>query len=594
MEFLRKLNTFLAGQRRLMAGSIFFGLVFAASGLIPPLLIRQILVWAAEGRDEVAAIAGIVVALVLAYLMRGVARYLYGLFSHIVAFRAQQSILVAVYKHVQTLPHRFFADQRVGGLVSRAVGDVEAIEDFIAHGIPETTLALTIPLAMMGAMAIINWQLTLITLAPIPLIFIVTRFLFPRIRGRWRRVRERLAEITAVVTEGISGFEVVKAFNREREQLAVVEARGEAYRREITRTQIFSMAPIGIIELIAGIGLILVIAIGGTLTLRGTVPVADLFVFVFFVSQIYQPIIQLSAVSENIQKAIASTDRVFELLEVRSDINDRPGAKPPTRPEWSVEFERVRFAYADEPVLREISFVADKGSLVALVGPTGAGKSTCAKLVPRFYDVQGGSVRIGGVDIRDVPLEWLRQQIAMVLQDVFLFEGTIWGNIQFGRPDASEDEILAAAKAANVDEFAERFPDGYQSRIGERGVRLSGGQKQRISIARAILKDAPILILDEATSSVDVETEGLIQEALSRLTRDRTTIVIAHRLSTVRRSDRIVVLRDGRVAEDGSHDELIARDGWYADMVQRQELNRDWRLDRARPLAAPAAGGEGA
>jgi ABC-type multidrug transport system fused ATPase/permease subunit len=254
----------------------------------------------------------------------------------------------------------------------------------------------------------------------------------------------------------------------------------------------------------------------------------------------------------------------------------------------------VHFAYDDEAVLQDVSFEAEQGSLVALVGPTGAGKSTCAKLVPRFYDVQGGSVRIGGLDIRDVPLEWLRQQIAMVLQDVFLFEGTIWDNIQFGRPEASADEIRAAAKAANVNEFAERFPDGYQSRIGERGVRLSGGQKQRISIARAILKDAPILILDEATSSVDAETEGLIQEALSRLTRDRTTIVIAHRLSTVRRADRIVVLRDARVAESGSHDELMARDGWYADMVKRQEVFRDWRLDRARPVAAPAAGGEGA
>ena len=225
-----------------------------------------------------------------------------------------------------------------------------------------------------------------------------------------------------------------------------------------------------------------------------------------------------------------------------------------------------------------MNFTVPEGSLVALVGPTGAGKTTCTNLIPRFYDVDGGAVRISGVDVRDLPIAWLRANISMVLQDVFLFEGSIWDNIAFGRPDASDADILAAAHAANVNEFAERLPGGYDARVGERGVRLSGGQQQRISIARSILKDAPILILDEATSSVDTETEGLIQESLSKLTKGRTTIVIAHRLSTVRRADHIVGLADGSVAESGTHDELIAQGGWYARMHEIQAGTARWQL----------------
>ncbi len=579
MRFMRRLNEFLLGQRRLMAGSVAAGLIFAATGLIPPLLIRQILLWHAEGQAEAGAIAAIVAGLVAAFLLRGVTRYLYGVIAHIVAFRAQQRMLIAVYRHIQTLSHRFFTDRRVGSLVSRSVGDSEAMEDFVSHGIPEAALAMTIPVAMIVALGLINWQLMLVTLIPIPLIVVMGRFMLPRMHGRWRKVRTRIAETTAVVTEGIAGIEVIKAFNRERQRLAEVEEHSERYRREITVTQAISMSGLAVIEFIAGVGLILVIAIGGNLTLQGLVPVADLFVFIVYAGLIYQPLIQLASMGENIQRAIASTDRIFDLLDVRSDITDRPGARAPTEPVWSVEFDQVDFSYVEsETVLHDVSFSVPEGSLVALVGHTGAGKSTCAHLVPRFYDIERGALRVAGTDVRDLPLAWLRDQVAMVLQDVFLFEGSIWSNIAFGRPGASREEILAAARAANVDEFAERLADGYDSRVGERGVRLSGGQQQRIAIARALLKDAPILILDEATSSVDAETEGLIQEALARLTRQRTTLVIAHRLSTVRRADQIVVLDHGRVAEIGAHDPLMDSGGWYARMVEAQDAHRRWQL----------------
>jgi ABC-type multidrug transport system fused ATPase/permease subunit len=277
---------------------------------------------------------------------------------------------------------------------------------------------------------------------------------------------------------------------------------------------------------------------------------------------------------------------VFELLDIRPDIVSAPNAIAPKTMSWEVTFEKVTFGYAKEtPVLRDITFHVAEGEMVALVGPTGAGKTTVTRLVPRFYDPQEGSVRIGGHDIRSLDLGHLRTNIASVLQDVFLFHGTVRQNVLFGRPDATEDDVVAAAQAANAEEFILRLPEAYDTMIGERGVRLSGGQKQRLSIARALLKNAPILILDEATSSVDSETESLIQEALSRLTTNRTTLIIAHRLSTIRHADRILVLDQGRIAESGTHEELLSAGGLYARMVHAQDHARSWELGVSERLA---------
>ena len=312
---------------------------------------------------------------------------------------------------------------------------------------------------------------------------------------------------------------------------------------------------------------------------EGRISVADLFVFIVYLGHIYQPFLQLASINDVLQKAAASTTRVFELLAVEPEIVDRPGAKSPHGVDWRIEFDRVRFGYEPGiPVLREISFPVEPGQVVALVGQTGAGKTTISNLIPRFWDVQDGSIRIGKHDIRDLKLDFLRENIASVLQDVFLFHGSVRDNILFGRPEASEDELIEAARAANASEFIQNLPDGYDAVIGERGVRLSGGQKQRLSIARAILKDAPILILDEATSSVDAETESLIQEAIQALTHNRTTVVIAHRLSTIRNADRIIVLDRGTIVESGTHDLLMEEGGLYAKMVHSQDLSRSWHI----------------
>ena len=408
----------------MLSGTVLAGLVFAASGLVPPLLVRQILIWHAEGSAAENAMALVVAALVVAYLVRAAARYTYGLLSHWSAYNVQQAMMVNLYRHIQTLPHRFFTDRRVGALVSRSVGDVETVEDFIAHGIPETVMAIALPIAMLVALFIINWQLALLALLPIPVIVLAGRYLFPRIRSSWRLVRESMAGVTATVTEGISGYAVIKAFGRETEQLRIVEGRWQRYRDDIQKAQFLSLIPAGVIELLAGLGLILVVAVGGDLTLRGAIPVADLFVFVVYLGLIYQPVIQLAAISENIQKAMASTERILELLEVQTDLRDKPGAAAPSTPEWSVEFDNVDFRYEpEEPVLQGVSFRAAPGELIALVGATGVGKTTCAHLVPRFYDLQDGAVRVAGTDVRDLPLVWLRSNVSLVLQDVFLFAG---------------------------------------------------------------------------------------------------------------------------------------------------------------------------
>ena len=575
VKFLRQFYQILEGRRLLLSLSVGCGLIFALTNLVPPLLIRELIQWLTEDNASSSSTINLpllTAALLGIYAIRGLSRYGYGRFSHVAAYHVLHDLMARTYRHIQSLPHRFFTQERTGNLIARSINDVEAVEDFVAHGVPETILAVVIPTSMMVVLFTLDASLACITLAPIPIAaFLVYRFV-RSVREFWQNVRSRLSELVAQVQDNLSGIAVIKSFVQEDASARRIEGHSRRFRDASIEANQISLVPAGLVEAVGGIGIVLVIWSGGTSALEGRISVADLFVFIVYMGHIYQPFLQLASMNDMLQRANVSTGRVFQLLAIKSDIVDGPGvAVPPGQMTWDVRFRNVTFGYdPGEVVLQDVSFSIEEGQVVALVGHTGAGKTTISSLLPRYYDPGQGAILVGSYDIRRIPLDYLRSNIASVHQDVFLFHGSVRDNILFGRPDASDTEVQQATRATNADEFIRDLPEGYHTLIGERGVRLSGGQKQRLAIARALLKDAPILIFDEATSAVDTQTELLIQEAVAKLITHRTTLVIAHRLSTVRDADRVVVLEQGRVVETGSHEELLALGQVYYGMIEAQ------------------------
>ena len=571
--FITRLWKVLEEDRRLMSWSVIFGLFFTGLGIIPPLLIREMI--RRLQRPEVVGeflMLGLTVGLI--YLLRGITRYLYGLMSHVAAYRSLHRLMNMVYRHLQGMSPTHLNRQHSGNLVARTVGDVEAIEDFIAHGIPETMLAIVIPVTMSIVLLMINWKLALVALLPLPIVAVGVYLITTRVKNYWLGVRSRFAELSADIQDHVSGLSVIQSFVQESEAAGRIEEQSRRYRDSIIFANRWSLVPAGVIESASGAGLVLIVWAGGWMGSNGPldVDVPDLVVFLMYLGQIFLPFLRLANLTENLQKAAASAERVFELLDTKSTIVDAPDARIPDEQRFDIEFRGVDFSYREGlPVLQDVSFRIGDGETVAVVGATGVGKTTACHLLVRFFDIDSGSVRLGGCDVRTLPLHYLRNNISLVSQDVFLFHGTIRENLLLGDADASDDDIRTAAQVANAEEFILSFPDGYETVVGERGVRLSGGQKQRIAIARALLKDAPVLVLDEATSAVDAETESLIREALRRAATGRTVLIVAHRLSTIMAANRIVVLNQGRVVETGSYEELVSAQGQFTQLCRLQE-----------------------
>ena len=586
--FVTGLWHILGDHRKLMALSILSGLLFSATTLVPPLLVRRLILWITDGGGSTSGLLAMTAVLGIVYVLRGAGRYFYGRFSHVASYGVTTDLMARVYRHLQQLSHSFYNRQRTGALIVRSVNDIETLEDFIAHGVPELILATVIPITMWCVLFWIHPLLAFLVVLPLPIGGYVIYRYTREVRRMWRQVRAGISDLVAQVQDSFSGITEIKSFGKEKAQAAHVASSAADYRDKICAANKVSLLPSAVVEFSGGVGVIVAVWVGGSLALAGTLNVADLFVFIAYLAYIYLPFLKLADISDTLHRAGASQERIFELLAVQPEISSPPDAITPRMERWDVAFHNVSFGYeSEEAVLNGIDFEIGAGEMVALVGATGAGKTTVSRLIPRFYDPQGGQICVGGHDVRSLDLEFLRANVASVMQDVFLFHGTVRQNIAFGRPEATVDEIVQASQASNAHEFVVDLPDGYNTIIGERGVLLSGGQKQRISIARALLKDAPILILDEATSSVDTETEWLIQQALNRLTRNRTTLVIAHRLSTIRHADTIVVLDGGRIIETGAHDELMARGGRYAQMVETQSLARSWQLS-GQPELQPA------
>jgi ATP-binding cassette, subfamily B, bacterial len=501
----------------------------------------------------------------IAYIARAGFAFARSYLAHVAGWGVVADVREYIYEHMQRLSLRFYEDKQVGNLMSNVVNDTDLFEQFIAHAIPDVIVNIITLVAVTAVLFSLNWKLALLSLIPIPLVILSLRVYAKYVRPAFRNRQKVLGDLNALLNDNLTGIREIKAFTREAEEAKRVHEGIENYRKSQLSALKLMATFQPFVEFTSSIGTLIVIYFGGRLALLGTLNVADLVAFFLYLQSFYTPVQNLGGAWEAIQSSLAGADRVADLIAEPHEPQNVRGAGPITgRAGGEMIFEHVDFEYTPGiRVLEDISLKIPARSVVALVGPTGVGKTTLVSLIPRFYDVTGGSITLDGHNLHDYTLESLRRQISIVLQDVFLFYGTVRDNMLFGRPDAGEAEMVEAAQAANAHDFIAELPQGYDTLIGERGVKLSGGQKQRLSIARALLKDAPILILDEATSSVDTETEQLIQQALERLMQGRTTIIIAHRLSTIRNADQIVVLEDKSIREMGTHEELLKLGGLY-------------------------------
>ena len=589
MNPLKRLLRYALPYRGRLATAVAWMLLYGAASAYLAYLVRGII-------DDVLPhqrrVGFIMTAIVAAYVAKGLGSYFSAYLMADVGQRVVMDVRNALYRHVLDQSAAYFARRTTGQLMSRILNDVGQIQQAVSETLADL---LRESLAVAGYAALLIWidaRLAIVCLTGAPLVIYPLARLGRRLRRSARRSQEEIERLSHVSAEAFSGHRIVKAFGTERlEGERFAEAARRLFRANMKVTAIVSSLP-PVMELLGGLATAAALWYGATAIAQNRLSSGQFTSFVAALFLMYGPVKKLSRVNANLQQAISAAERIFETLDTHSEIKDAPGAVPLPPLRNGIEFRDVAFYYDDDPghrILSGVSFSVRAGEIVAIVGRSGAGKTTLANLIPRFYDVSAGAILIDGTDVRAVTVKSLRGQIGMVTQETVLFDDTIAANIAYGVPGAAQARVEEAARAAYAHDFVAAMPARYLTRIGERGQRLSGGQRQRIAIARALLKDPPILILDEATSSLDSESEHLVQEALANLMRNRTSIVIAHRLSTVQRADAIVVIEKGRVVEIGRHDELLARPGGaYAQLYALQAFGR-----RGPAASAVVGGGEG-
>ncbi|MBE6184185.1 MAG: ABC transporter ATP-binding protein [Bacillus sp. (in: Bacteria)] len=478
-----------------------------------------------------------------------------------------------LFTHLQKLSFKFYANTRAGEVISRVINDVEQTKDFVITGLMNVWLDMTTVLIAIVMMFLMDARLTLISLIVFPFYIISVKYFFGNMRSLTRKRSQALAEVQGYLHERVQGMAVIKSFAIEdHEQKQFNQHNANFLQKALAHTR-WTAKSFAVVNTITDIAPLLIIFVSGYLVIKGSLTVGTLAAFIAYIDNLYSPLRRLVNSGTTLTQAFASMDRVFELMDETYDIDDLPNAKECNHVRGDIQFDHVSFSYDKEPILKDIDLNIRAGETVALVGMSGGGKSSLVSLIPRFYDVTEGKIFLDGVDIREFKVRSLRDKIGMVLQDNILFSESVRSNILLGNPNASEEEVVQAAIAANAHEFITGLSEGYDTKVGERGVKLSGGQKQRIAIARVFLKNPPILILDEATSALDLESEHLIQEALDKLAKNRTTFIVAHRLSTITHADRIILIEDGEIKEMGTHEQLMNKQGLYYNLFQIQQLD---------------------
>jgi subfamily B ATP-binding cassette protein MsbA len=508
--------------------------------------------------------------IIILFVIRGICRFTNDYLMRTAGQMAVQGVRNEIYQRNMRLSLGFFQRQTTGGLMSRVLNDVNMMQEGVGTIITGLFRDGLSAVSLLGVIFYRNWQLALICFIVLPVTVYPAQRIGKRIKQLAKGGQEKMGNIAGILQETFSGIKVIKAFGLEEREVAKFRDHNHEFYYFQRKSIKYEALSTPVTEFITSFGVAAVIWVGGANVMSGRMSAAEFFSFITAMVMMYSPVKKLTNAYNVMQRSIGASERVFEIIDAEPEIIDAPDARPVSRVQGEVEFRDVSFSYQDEEVLKKVSLSAKKGEVVALVGPSGGGKTTLVSLIPRFYDVKSGAVLIDGQDIRGIVLADLLKQIALVDQETILFNDTIANNIRYGRTDAADAEVEAAAKAAFAHDFIMEMPEGYLTNIGDRGVRLSGGQRQRLCIARAILKDAPILILDEATSALDTESEQMVQSALENLMANRTTFVIAHRLSTIFRADKIVAIENGEIKESGSHAELLAKDGLYKRLYDMQ------------------------